>query len=236
MFKMVTDFSNIPHVEWFGVTILEPTTVLTNLVMAAACFYAYRDLKKKKLTTTRTQLFISYFFLLIGIATITGGVIGHAFLYVTGLYGKIPGWYIGMAGIAVFERAAIAHGSPYMNKKVGQFFSVLNYVEILTFMTLSIIKVNFLFVMMHCFYGLFIVVFCFEAFVYRKTKDPSFKYTAIATVFGFLAVFCHLFKLSINKWFNYNDISHLAMTAAVIFYYKAALRIRVYQSEGKKNI
>ena len=233
MLKTVTDFSNMTSVEWFGVTILEPFTVLTNLIMAAACLYAYRNLKKEKLTLTKTQRFMSYFFLLVGIATIIGGVAGHAFLYVTGLYGKIPGWYIGMAGVALFERAAIAHGSPYMNKKVWQFFSVLNYVEILTLMTLSLIKLNFIFVMIHCFYGLFIVVFCFETFVYRKTNDPSYKYTAIATAFGFLAVICHVFKFSINKWFNYNDLSHIAMTVAIIFYYNAAQRIPVYQSEEK---
>jgi len=126
MFKTVTDFSDMPRVVWYGVTILEPFTVLTNLIIAAACFYAYRNLKKKKLTETRTQLFMSYYFLLIGIATIIGGVVGHAFLYATGLYGKIPGWYIGMAGVALFERAAIAHGSPYLNKTVWQCFSLLN--------------------------------------------------------------------------------------------------------------
>ncbi len=231
MFEITKDFSTMPSVKWFGVTILEPFTVLTNLLIAAACFYAYHNLKKKKLTGTIPQLYMSYFFLLIGIATIIGGVVGHAFLYITGLYGKIPGWYIGMAGVALFERAAIAHGRPFMNKKVGQFFSALNYVEIIIFMTLSVIKLNFVFVILHSFYGLFIVVFCFEVFLYRKSKGPSFKYILIATIFGFLATFCHAFQLSINKWFNYNDVSHLAMTAAIIFYYKAALRIKVYKSK-----
>jgi len=235
MYKPVTDFSKMPSVEWFGVTILEPFTVLTNLLIAAVCFYAYWNLKKKKLTVTKPQLFTSYFFLLIGIATITGGVIGHAFLYATGLYGKIPGWYIGMAGVAIFERAAIAHASFYMNKKLQKFFSVLNYFEILTFMSLSIIKLNFVFVELHCFYGLFIVVFCFEAFVYSKTKESSFKYIAIATFFGFLAVFCHTFRFSFDKWFNYNDISHLAMVFAIIFYYKASLYIRVPHSSETKE-
>jgi hypothetical protein len=235
MFETVKDFANIPSVKWFGVTILEPSTVLTNLIIAAACFYAYNNLKKKNLTITKTQLYISYFFLLMGVATVIGGVIGHAFLYTTGLYGKIPGWYISMAGVALFERAAIDHGRPFMNKKTGQFFSALNYLEITIFMTLSLIKLNFVFVVLHAFYGLFIVVFCFETFVYRKTKNTSFKYVLMATVFGFLAILCHAFQLSINKWFNYNDVSHLEMTVAIIFYYKAALHIQVYQSNDKKE-
>jgi hypothetical protein len=234
MFEMVKDFANLPNVKWLGVTILEPSTVITNLLIAAACFYAYLNLKKKRLPETKTQLYITYFFLLMGFATVIGGVIGHAFLYTTGLYGKIPGWYISMAGVALFERAAIGHGRPFMSKKLGDFFSTLNYLEIITFMALSLIKLNFIFVMLHAFYGLFIVVFCFETFVYLKAKDPSFKYLLLATIFGLLAILCHVFQVGINKWFNYNDVSHLEMTVAIIFYYKAALHIRIHE-EGEKN-
>jgi hypothetical protein len=234
MYKVVTDLAKMPSVNWFGITILEPFTVLTNILIAIACFYAYNDLKKKKLNVTKTQRYISYFFLCMGFATVIGGVVGHAFLYVTGLYGKIPGWYISMTGVALFERAAIAHGRPYMNKNVGRFFSILNYMEIITFMTLSLLKLSFLYVEIHAFYGLFIVVFCFEFYVYKKTKDPSFKYLSIATMFGFVAVLCHAFQLSINKWFNYNDVSHIAMTASILFYHQAALRIKIKQSEEEE--
>lgn len=236
MDEVIKELTNMPSVKWFGITILEPSTVLTNLMIAIACFYAYRNLKKKKLNVTKTQRYISYFFLFMGFATIIGGVLGHAFLYVTGLYGKIPGWYISMTGVALFERAAITHGRPYMNRKVGQYFSILNYLEIITFMTLSLVNLNFIYVEAHAFYGLFIVVFCFEFFVYLKSKDPSFRYLLIATGFGILAALFHAFRLGINKWFNYNDVSHLAMTAAILFYYHAALRIKVYQNHSDREL
>ncbi len=236
MDEVIKELTNMPSVKWLGITILEPSTVLTNLMIAIACFYAYRKLGKKKVNETNTQRYIRYFFLFMGFATIIGGVLGHAFLYVTGLYGKIPGWYISMTGVALFERAAITHGRPYMNSKVGQFFSILNYLEIVTFMTLSLAKLDFIFVEAHAFYGLFIVVFCFEFFVYLKSKDPSFRYLLIATGFGILAALFHAFRLGINKWFNYNDVSHLAMTAAILFYYQAALRIKDHQKDGGKEL
>ena len=211
----------------FGITILEPFTVLTNLLIALACFYAYYGLKKKQLNQSFTHRYIGYFFILIGWATIIGGVVGHAFLYVTGLFGKIPGWYLSMAGVAAFERAAIAHSRPLMHKNVGRFFSVLNIVEILTFMFLSIVKLNFLFVELHATYGLFVVVFCFELYVYLKTKTASFQYLLAATLFGFAAILCHALKLSVNNWFNYNDVSHLFMSVSILFYYKMALVLKL---------
>ena len=61
-----------------------------------------------------------------GIATIVGGVVGHAFLYATGMYGKIPGWYLSMAAVAFFERAAIRHGRKILPYSIGRFFSVVN--------------------------------------------------------------------------------------------------------------
>jgi hypothetical protein len=235
MLQPELDISRMPGIEWLGITILEPFTVLTNLFIAAVCFYAYVRLKKKQLTEySPVHRYISLFFLLMGIATIVGGVVGHAFLYSTGMYGKIPGWYIGMAAVAFFERAAIRHGRTVLPYSIGRFFSVLNYLEILAFMFLSLYTLNFTFVILHAIYGLFVVVFCFMFYMYIKTKDPALVNIFIATGWGIAAMLCHAFQLGIYRWFNYNDVSHLAMTASVYYYYKAALTMQT--ESGKQFI
>ncbi|TWI83413.1 hypothetical protein IQ13_1525 [Lacibacter cauensis] len=216
------DFTDMPFMHLFGIKILEPFTVLTNIFIAAACFYACFHLRAKKLNQTLPQRLLFLFFLLMGISTLAGGVIGHAFLYATGMYGKIPGWYTGMAAVAAFERAAIIHSRPLMNKQIGRFFSWFNYAEILTFMILSLITLRFFFVILHAMYGLLVVVFCFELYVYSKTKDAALKHIFYATAWGAAALLCHALQLSIHYWFNYNDVSHMAMIAAILHYYKAA--------------
>lgn len=227
MLEPTIDFANMPYWHLFGIKILEPFTVLTNLFIAAACFYAYRNLQRKKLNQTVPHRLMKTFFLLMGISTIIGGVIGHALLYEIGMYGKIPGWYIGMAAVAVFERAAIIHSRPLMNKHIAQFFSWFNYAEILTFMLLSLITLRFSFVIMHAMYGLLIVVFSFELYVYCITKDALLKHIFYATAWGLAALICHTMQLNIHYWFNYNDVSHLAMIAAILHYYKAAVGMQV---------
>jgi hypothetical protein len=227
MLEPTIDFTNMPYWHLYGIKILEPFTVLTNLFIAAACLYAYRNLHLKGLTQTAPHRLMKLFFLLMGVSTIIGGVIGHAFLYKTGMYGKIPGWYIGMAAVAVFERATIIHSRPLMNKNIAQFFSWFNYAEILTFMILSLITLRFTFVIMHAMYGLLVVVFSFELYVYSKTKDPALKHIFYATAWGLGALICHAMQLNIHYWFNYNDASHLAMIAAILHYHKAAVGMQV---------
>lgn len=235
MYETITDITKMFRVEWFGITILEPFTAFTNLLIAAVCFFALYGLKKNKPAENFAQQSLQLFFLLIAFATIIGGVVGHSFIYITGLYGKIPGWYLSMAGVVAFERSVIAHSRPLMHPLVGKFFSVLNIAEVLTFMILSFATLNFSFVEAHAAYGLFVVVFCFELYVYLKTKNDSFKYIATATLFGLTAALCHAFKLSINYWFNYNDVSHLFMAVAVLLYYKAAILMKNYETIAEEN-
>jgi hypothetical protein len=237
MLQPVVDISRMPSVNWFGITILEPFTVLTNLIIALVCFYAYFGLRKKQLIQfSAVHKYIALFFLLMGIATIVGGVVGHAFLYATGMYGKIPGWYIGMAAVAFFERAAIRHGRSILPYSIGRFFSRLNYIEILVFMLLSLYTLNFMYVILHAIYGLFVVVFCFMLYMYRKTKDPALKNIFIATGWGIAAMLCHAFQLGINQWFNYNDVSHLAMAVSIYYYYKTASEMQTESSQEQTSL
>lgn len=218
--RTVIDTSVMPRIVVGGIILLEPTTVLTNLVMASVSWWAWHKLKARA-SENRVFYFARLFFLFIAIGTLVGGVIGHALLTYTGIWGKIPGWYICMAGVAMLERAAIYHGQLYMRPSIGRFFSVFNYFEITFFMLLSVITFDFLFVEMHAFYGLFIVVFCFALYVYRHSKDQALRHLFIATVWGLIAALCHALKWSVSDYFNYNDISHIFMTFSVYWYYLA---------------
>lgn len=221
------NFSDMTRVQWMGITILEPVTVLTNLVITVVCLYAFFKLKNLEFPN-HVQILSRYFFLAMAFSTAIGGILGHGFLYVTGSYGKLPGWYISMFAIAVFERAAIIHARPLMPASWANFFSIFNYLEITAFMILAFITLNFRFVEMHATYGLFVVVFCFEVYTYKKRKDPGSYYIFYGTLLAGIAAITHLFKLGIHTWFNYNDVSHMIMAAGIYFYYKGSSNLKVY--------
>lgn len=235
MEKVPYNFNDMTRVHWMGITILEPVTVLTNLLITAVCLFAFIRLRRLNAPNT-IQKIMEYFFLLMGIATATGGILGHGFLYITGLYGKIPGWYISMFAIAFIERAAIIHSRPLMGSKLGNFFSLLNYVEVAVFMVLAFITLNFRFVEIHATYGLFIIVFCFELYTYSKVKDPGSRYIFVATLLAAIAAISNLLELSIHRWFTYNDLSHVFMAVAIYCYYKGAMNLKIYKNSEPNKV
>ncbi len=217
--RSAIDTSIMPSIRIWDIIILEPITVLTNLIIAITAWWAASRLKKQG-SNEKVLYYARLFFLWIAMGTFVGGVVGHALLHYTGIWGKIPGWYISMVGVAMLERSAIIHGRLYMRPGLGRFFSKFNYFEIAVFMLLSILTFNFLFVEIHAFYGLFVVVFCFALYVYQQSKDKALIHVFVATFWGLLAALCHAMKWSLHTYFNYNDISHIFMTISVVYYYK----------------
>lgn len=230
MHDIVIDFSKVHRIYVFGITLLEPSTVLSSLVMTAVCLYAFFRLNKQG-HAHRMYQHIRYFFLFMAIATAVGGVLGHGFLYLTGQLGKIPGWFASMIAVAFFERAAIRHIKPLLNRKGGLLLGWLNYAELLIFFVLTILTLNFAVVEIHAFYGLFLMLFLIEIYVYKKKKDPGSVNIFIATFWGAVAAGLHALKFSIGPWFNYNDISHLAMATSIWYYYRGARHMSYYGEE-----
>lgn len=217
----------VPYITVYGVDILEPFTILTDLLISAVCFYAFAKLRDKRYTGS-VYLFFSIFFFTMGVATAVGGIIGHGFLYLWGMEAKIPGWYVSMISVAAFERAAILHAKPLLKNRIGNFFSVLNIVELLTFMTLTFIFVRFIFVEVHAMYGLLVVVFSFELFVLLKTKDEGSKWMLYGVFWAAVSALLHFFRVSLHEWFNYNDIAHLGMAIAIWCFSKGTRKMKMY--------
>ncbi|WP_025762398.1 DUF6962 family protein [Dyadobacter tibetensis] len=230
MNNVPAEYSEVHQIQFMGITILEPSTVISSLLMTLICIYAFIQLNRLgRVHRMYTQ--IQYFFLFMGLATAIGGILGHGFIYITGLQGKIPGWFASMIAVALFERAAIWHVKPLLAKNTGKFLGILNYVELVIFFVLTFITLNFVVVEVHAFYGLFLMLFTIEVYMYKKKKDPGSKFIFIATGLGAVSAGLHALKLSFGPWFNYNDISHITMGASIYYYYLGARNMVYYGEE-----
>lgn len=216
-----------PDIYIHGLRIAEPVTTLTALLITVVCWYAWRRLGRTASPRPAVRL-IRVFFLLMGFATLIGGIIGHAFLYAFGYAWKIPGWVLSMVAIAALERGAIVHARPLMGPAWGRFFGVVNVVELLTFLYLSLSTLDFHFVEIHAAYGLVVVVGLFEGYVLFRTRDAGSRLILSAIPLGMLAVGAHLLHFSPSVWFTYFDIGHVLMCIAALMMMRGVEKMKFY--------
>jgi hypothetical protein len=215
--------------DFLGFRISEPVTMVTDLLVSAVCLYAFLDLRKEKSAMPAVKLF-TYYFLTMSIATAYGGIIGHGFLHLLSFAWKVPAWILSMLSVALLERSAIFHAQPLLQKGTSRFFAALNVIELTSLIIIVLITLNFFFVEAHAAYGLLMIVFSFELFVFRKAKNEASKLLLIAVGVAAVAAGVHLFKLAPHRWFNHLDLSHVLMAVAAYIFFLGAKKIRPVSS------
>jgi hypothetical protein len=218
--------------EVLGVIIQEPITAVTDLLVSAVCLYAFAALTP----TTRSLKFLKYYFLAMALATAYGGIIGHAFLGYVGFGWKIPGWLISMVSIALLERSAIAHASTLLDNKTSVFFTYLNSIELIVLNVIVLSTLNFFYVEAHAAYGLLIVVFSFEIYIFRITRDESSSRFLCAVGISGLAALVHLTGFSLHVWFNHMDLSHVLMAASAYVFFLGGKKLQDTPIPAKKPV
>ncbi len=210
-----------PSIDIFGLRVDEPITVFTDLIVAAIGIYAFY--KTKSHTTKKYILYYRYFFLLTGISTLIGGLIGHAFAYSLGPNAKYPGWIVAIAGVVFAQFAVLFH----TREAIGEwFFSklfILNILEIVAALVLLIIYKSFAIVEIHTAFGLVLIVSALEGINYSKTKSVLSKNIILGVGFAIVGVSILVFKVALSKWFNHKDISHLFIALSLFLMYKGLI-------------
>lgn len=214
-----------PSIYLGDIRIDEPVTTVTDLLVSGVCFVAFYRLRERKIPG-RTQLYFRLYFLLMAIATLLGGVIGHGFLYALSFPWKLPGWIVSMLSVALIERSSIERAKPLIDPRVGRFFLILNIIELLTIMTVTMSTLNFKWVEFHSGYGLLAIVLPFHLYTWYKTRDKGSLAIIIAVIVASCAALVFMNKISIHTWFNYLDISHVMMAIAAYVFYKGAILLQ----------
>lgn len=222
-----------PSIEIFDLVIREPITSLTDVLVAVICLWAYFKLRSMPQRNEVHRLFM-YYFITMSVATFLGGVIGHAFLEYLPFIAKIPGWITSMLSVALLERTVIQYTRSIVSPKLGNFLAWVNIIELLTFLVLALVTLNFQFVLAHAAYGMGIVVLGFSWFIYRREKSLGSRQMLLAVGTCIIGASFFVFKIGIDIWFNHVDISHVFMMIASVFYYKGGKNLSLDYEQKEK--
>ena len=231
---MILSISSQPDIELLGIRLQEPVATITDLIVTVVCFYAYWKLGKDG-KPGRTIYFKRVYFLLMGLATLFGGLIGHGFQYAFGFKWKLLGWITSMLAVMLIERSAIEYTLNLIPRRTHRFLLWLNIFELIIIMFLTIYYLNFKFVEFHAVWGFMVVVFSFHLFTFIKTKDEGSRWMLYGIIVLAGAMFVFNYPVSPHIWFNHIDLSHVLMAIASILFLKGALKFGEPPKNPKKK-
>ena len=216
--------SGQPSIELFGVTIMEPMVTLTDFWITAVALFAFWKLRQWN-QPGAMHAYMRWYFLLMGIATFFGGLLGHAFQHVIGLEWKLPGWLISMLAVSAIERATIMYVHPLIPSRFAKFLEVANILELIIFAVITFTTLNFFYIKVHSAYGLGLIVLPLHAYAWWKTRNQGSRIIALSVCFASIAAITYTTKIGLHTWFNHLDVSHTVMAISLYFFYRGTLHL-----------
>ncbi len=203
-----------PDLYLEGVRITEASITLTSLLITLVCFYAFRRLGKAGLIEDSTRLF-RIFLVLMGLSTLIGGLVGHAFTYALPFVFKAPGWILGVIAVSALEQASIVRARSYIGRTRARIVTWLNVGTLFIGLWLILTILWFPIVEIQAAFGMLLVVGLLEGYLLWKTGRPTHRYILLSLPFAVAGALVHVLKFSPSIWFNFFDVGHVLICGTI---------------------
>lgn len=203
------------QIQWGNLIIQEPMTCFTDIAIFLTCIILFilLSFNKNNHQKSRAQQTFQLFFLVFGAGSLIGGL-AHGFYYKFGLSIYRLGWFSVISGLFLLGLSVLHFSKP------KRLFTIIYSLLYLGFAIGSLLSTKFLIVAIYIAFTLLLVVLPI-AFSHRNTHI-AFKHLLQSMPFYIAVGIIFAFKFSLSKWFNANDLAHIAVLGGLFFFYKAA--------------
>lgn len=223
------DFDKL-QIELFGFIIQEPNGVISDLVMSVVSVILGILLIRKYGKSEFEKWWIA-FFILYGISAFLGAF-GHGFYHYFGALGKVPNWLTGIPIIYFIELAMISLIANPNRKKTLKLLALAKMIIVyMIFVGICFtIPINekpqipFLPIAFNTILGVTLSAGVLGYQFYKKER--SFKQIVIGVIVMVPSAFVFLMKINPTQWFDKNDLSHVLLTAGIIFFYLGIVEVK----------
>ncbi len=224
--EVITTQNFQPDISLFGLRIGEPVITLTSLLISVLCGYCWWRLGRLRSQDDGVRL-TRIFFAFMGVSTLIGGLVGHAFLHKLPFEYKIPGWTLGMVAASALAQASVARSSDMMRLAVKRMFTGINIGAFAVLLVLLLSTLWFPIVEIHSAFSLLLIVTTLEMNRWIRLRDESSRYILTGILFAVAAALVHVLKLSLGIWFTFFDIGHVLLCGTMWMIMRAAERKRM---------
>ena len=213
-----------PSIDFLHLRIDEPITTATDLVLAAICFYAFIRIRELEYAG-RVKWYFKYYFLTLGLGTLFGGLLGHAFKYRLSDEWKLFSWVLVLSSVALMAHALVEMAKPLVRPRICRVISRFNLIVFAVALFFTIWSLAFSPVTYYSIYGMLVVVGSFSFYIYRKTGRRGMRLLLSAVLVGLVSVLIFRFQWGLSPWFNHRDVSHVILGISIYSFYRAAVLI-----------
>ena len=200
-----------------GLTIGEPVTSFTDIVLAVISFTLFARIKNR-LNESFFNNSWRMFFLFMGFSTGTGAL-AHALNGTDAVQ-----WYDTLftcmtlfSSISVFYALKATINFTNLPLLASKVLTTLNFTLLMVFMAYTYFSSNFEIFKIHAAAGLFLI-FLTHFIAWRRSHSGS-GWIMSGMGISFFTVLIHTKQFSLSPWFNYKDISHVIMMVSLIMIY-----------------
>lgn len=207
------DFKII-YFTFAGLHLQEPSTFISDFLLAIVSLYiSYRIFKLNK----KENVHFFYFYTFLFISTLLGAF-GHVLYFYFGVLGKFPSWFFASIATIYFCAAVLEDIPTFFNLKWKSFI----WIKAILLLLLSLIYTKFIFVAIDSIIS-YLIFGGILSYLLWYQKRVHMKYLVFGTILLVPSIFVFVLDVNLHILFNKNDLSHLFILIAILFYYKAVL-------------
>ena len=210
------------------ITIQEPMTAFTDLVITAVSLYAFFRLRRKWPDPTPHERIYLWFFLLMGISTLFGACLSHAFAYAfpSGQYNLLPNWITNVLSVACYPLALIGRADQVRTLPAKKLLTAAVLVETAVILVLMLWKMSFLYDEIHIAACVYLFALPLQIRLWKDGCRAEIRAAWAAGVLMTLIPVVLVTKMHLGAWMNDFDISHVLIAVAMYLYFRAGLHWR----------
>lgn len=212
----------IGNFEW-----REPVTTLTDFFIALICFYAVAKFISYKGKKSESYSAFKFYFLFFAFSMISAAWIGHGLVAYIGKDYKVIGWtlstiaYMFLGFASLIELKSIIKMSRWLLLKNIFFISSSAFIVLLLYPVTS----SFLMAQISSIVLLIGFILPMNIYSYKISRSKGNRLIVLSILGGILPAIVYNKKISLNEWFNYNDISHVLLAITLFIMYKGAAEL-----------
>lgn len=210
------------HIDILGITILEPIVSLTDVTTGLISLWIYSWLNNKEFTANAYVQF-KRFFLLLGVATICAGILGHGLLHYLHKDWKLIGWVLSALALFQLQIGSIRLVAEHLGRKPTSYLLALTVLQTILFFAFVSIPVtrSFNVVLINSAFGFLLVLLPLYLTSYYRWNQKGTLTLAAGILLMISMSFIHKYQIGLHQWIDHNTVNHLIMTSYVLLVFNA---------------